>query len=208
MFTDPIQVSISTPPDKFWGLTSTAWAAISSLVSAATTFGLLIFNWRYLRFVHQQSDAAKKQVELTSESLALTTRNLEALKKQMVDQEERERHTAIAILGETVDKLVLWGNRSRMEHRTPDSRIEILPENWGIVISFLSRRAPELALKAYQASRELREAEVDLNRYVQTDTGSRGNNSSLGQLYDNMHSKIQHGFETVNALLTEVHNLQ
>jgi len=207
MFTNPIQVTISTPHDKFWALTSTAWAAISSLVAAATTFGLLVFNWRYLRFVHQQSDAAKKQVELTSESLALTTRNLEALKKQMADQEEREKHTAIAILGETLDELVLWGDRSRMEHRTPDSRIDILPENWGIVISFLSRRAPELALKAYQAGRELREAEVDLNRYVQADTGSRGSTSSLTQLYDRMHSKLQQGFEMVNTLLTDVHSL-
>jgi len=94
-----------------------------------------------------------------------------------------------------------------MEHRTPDSRIDILPENWGIVISFLSRRAPELALKAYQAGRELREAEVDLNRYVQADTGSRGSTSSLTQLYDRMHSKLQQGFEMVNTLLTDVHSL-
>ena len=207
MFTDPIQVTISTPPDKFWGVTSTAWAAISSLIAATTTFGLLIFNWRYLRFVHQQSEAAMKQVELTGESLALTRESLEALKKQMAYQEERERHTAIAILGETLDELVLWGDRSRMEHRTPDSRIDLLPENWGTVLSFLSRRAPELALKAYQAGRQLREAEVDLNRFVQTDTGSRGSHSSLTQLYDNMHSKLQQGFETVNTILTEVHNL-
>ena len=200
MFTDPIQVTVSTPPDKFWGVTSTAWAAISSLIAAATTFGLLVFNWRYLRFVHQQSEAAMKQVELTRDSL-------DALKKQMADQEERERHTAIAILGETLEQLVLWGDRSRMEHRTPDSRIDILPENWGTVISFLSRRAPELALKAYQAGRQLRQAEVDLNRFVQSDTGSRGSNSSLTQLYDNMHSKLQQGSETVNTLLTEVHNL-
>jgi hypothetical protein len=207
MFTDPIQITISTPLDKFWGFTSTAWAAISSLIAAATTFGLLVFNWRYLRFVHQQSDAAMKQVELMSESLALTTSSLEALKKQMADQEERERHTAIAVFGETLDELVLWGSRSRMEHRTPDSRIEILPENWGVAISFLSRRAPALALKAYQAGRDLREAEVDLNRYVQTETRDRGGTSSLEQLYGHIQNKMNQGFEMVNTLLTEVKDL-
>ena len=73
MFTDPIQVTVSSAPDKFWGLTSTAWTAFASLIAVTTTLVLLIFNWRYLRLVHQQSDAAMKQVELTTESLDRST---------------------------------------------------------------------------------------------------------------------------------------
>jgi hypothetical protein len=42
--TDPIQVTVLTPVDKFWGLSSTAWAAISSLIAAIATIVLLIFG--------------------------------------------------------------------------------------------------------------------------------------------------------------------
>jgi hypothetical protein len=188
-------------------LTSTAWAAISSLVAVTTTLVLVIFNWRYLRFVHQQSNAAMKQVELTTQSLELTRESLSALKKQIADETERERHATLAILGDALDGLVLWANRARVEQRDPNSRIAIIPENWNIVTAFLSHHAPELASKAYQAGREIRDAEIDLNRYVQTDGGSRSGNSSLAQLFQNLNIRIQHSFEMVSALINEVHKL-
>lgn len=207
MLTDPIQITLSTPPDRFLHLTSTAWTAIASIVAAITTLVLLIFNWRYLRLVHEQSDTAKKQIELTRDSLALATESLDALKKQRADEEERERHTAIAIIGEALNDLVLWNGRSRMEKRTTDSRINLLPENWGLAIAYLSRRAMPLAHKAHQAGRDLRNIEVDLNRFVQSDPGSRGNTPALVQLYDDMNGRMQTAFLAVDSLLNEVHNL-
>lgn len=207
MLTDPIQVTVFTPPDKFLHLTSTAWAAIASFVAAGTTLALVIFNVIYLRLVHKQSDAASTQVELTRDSLAVATGSLNALKKQMTDQEERERHTVIALLGQVVDELAMWTRRAGSEFRSPDSRIALIPESWELVISYLSRRAPELALRAYQAARDLRELQLDLNRYVQIETGRRGGNSSIQQIYESLQKKFENCFVQFNALLNDIHGL-
>jgi hypothetical protein len=80
----------------------------------------------------------------------------------------------------------------------------LIPDNWEALISYLSRRIPLLAQKAYKAGRELRETQVELNRWVQIDTGRRGGNNSLGVVYDNMNNRLERAFEIVNELLTDI----
>jgi hypothetical protein len=184
-------------PDIFWGLTATGWTAIGSAISAASVIALVIFNWRFIHFAREQADASVEQAKFARESL-------KNLQKQIAEEEQRDRHVAIAILGGVLDDLQLWNRRSGTEYRSDNERITLLPDDWGIVLSFLSRRVPELAHDAYAAGRELREAEIELNNWVKIELSRRGGNSSLGVVLQNMLKRLNQAFESIDKLLNRL----
>src|ERR1035438_1501549 len=111
------------PPDKFWNLTGTAWTAISSLVAAASVLVLIAFNWRFLRSAHEQGNAAREQAEIAKTSL-------ETLQKQILEEQQLQRHAALAVIQNISTQIEFWRGHSKMEFRSTENRVCLLPEDW------------------------------------------------------------------------------
>lgn len=181
--TDPIQVTVLAPPDKFLGLTSTAWAAISSFLAAITTGALLIFNWRYLHWTHKLSDSAAEQSAIARASLT-------KLEEQINSDLAMQRHAAIAVVREAMNRVQFWAVHFRTETRSEVDAIQLMPDDWNNLVAYVSRRIPESASLAAKASQGLHNVEGTLNRLVRTSHDQRGPNSSLGAGFDSLATNL------------------
>jgi hypothetical protein len=193
MITDPIQVTVLAPPDKFLGLTSTAWAAISSFLAAITTVALLIFNWRYVHWTHKLSDSAAEQSVVARASL-------KKLEEQIHSDLATQRHAAIAVLREAVNHVQFWAAHFRTETRSETDAIQLIPDDWNNLVAYVSRRLPDSASLAAKASQGLRNVEGTLNRLVRTPYNQRGPNGSLGAGFDSLGTNM----DNVRKLLDEI----
>lgn len=181
--TDPIQVTVLSPVDKFWGLSSTAWAAISSLIAAIATMVLLIFNWRYLHWTHRLSDSAAEQS-------AIARNSLERLEEQINSELAVQRHAAIAVLRDTMNRVQFWAAHFQTEFRSQAEPIQLLPDDWNNLVAYVSRRLPDSAQLAANASQGLRNVEGTLNRLVLVPVGQRGMNSSAGAAFHSLATNL------------------
>jgi hypothetical protein len=171
------------PPDKFWNLTATAWTAISSLIATASVIALIVFNWRFLRSAHEQGEAAKEQA-------AVAKTSLETLQKQIFDDQQLERHAALVILRETSTQIEFWRGHSKMETRPETERVYLLPDDWNVLASYVSRRIPGLVGKTRVAAWDLREAELLLNRVLHTPLNIRNGNNSTQIIMDSLIQRL------------------
>ena len=193
MITDPIQVTILAPPDKFLGLTSTAWAAIASLIAAISTIALLIFNWRYLNWTHKLSDSAAEQS-------AVARNSLQKLEEQINSELAMQRHAAMAVLREAINRLQFWAAHFRTESRSEADPIQLIPDDWNNLVAYVSRRLPDSASLATKASQGLRNVEGTLNRLVRVPSSQRGPNSSLGQGFNSLGTNLDNMQKLLNDL--------
>jgi hypothetical protein len=180
---DPVVVCPPPINDKFLGLTSTAWTAIGLFVSALSVIALVIYNWIYLRLARNQTNAA-----MTQARVALST--LDSLQRQLSDQQEFERHSALAVLQETNTQVIFWREHANTEWRPETNPVQLLPDDWSVLAIYTSRRVPNLVSKLRLAGHNLREAENLLNRIVQTPVRDRGGNCSITQILDSLNQQL------------------
>jgi hypothetical protein len=197
--TDPIQVTVLAPVDKFWGLSSTAWAAITSFIAAMTTIVLLVFNWRYLHWTHKLSDSAAEQSAIARASLA-------KLEERMHSELAMQRHAAMAVLREAMNRLHFWAVHFRTEVRSELEPLQLVPDDWNNLVAYISRRLPDSASLAAKASQGLRIVEGTLNRLVLVPGNQRGANSSMGAGFDSLATNLDDMrklLDEINAVLTK-----
>jgi len=167
MFTDPIQITVSTPPDKFLGLTSTVWAAISSLIAGLATVALLIYNWRYIHWTRKLSETATTQASIAQKSL-------ERLEEQIISEVIRERHSAMAIQREAMNRVMYWSTNIRWTAYTKPDSIKLIPEDWNELVSYFSRHIPDSSALVTSTSQGLHNVEGALNSASLLPMASRG----------------------------------
>ena len=185
------------PPDQFLNLTATAWSAISSLIAAASVIVLSIFNWRFLRSAHEQGEAAKEQA-------ATAKASLDTLQMQIIEEKEFQRHAALVVLQEASTQIEFWRGHSRMETRTEANRVYLLPDDWNVLASYVSRHIPGLVGRTKVASWDLREAESHLNHILQTPLGVRNGNGSVHVLLDSLIERLGQAKATLDLLEKEL----
>lgn len=171
------------PPDTFWNLTATAWTAISSFVAAGSVIVLIVFNWKFLRAAHEQGEAAKEQA-------AIAKASLETLQKQIFDEQQLQRHAALVILREAPTLIEFWREHLKVETKTEENRVYLLPDDWNVLASYVSRHIPGLAGKTRTAAWDLREAENLLNIILQTPLETRNGNSSVHILMESLIERL------------------
>jgi membrane protein implicated in regulation of membrane protease activity len=176
MFIPPIDSpAIPAVADKVFGLTSTEWTALGTIFSAISVLALVIFNAIYLRRVHQQSDAAIEQAKLARESL-------ETLQVQIKAQSDTELHTAYAILHQTAWDVSHWRQAVQREIRAVNERVELVPDDWKVLVSYVSRHKSYLRPKIGELSMKLRQAESTLNSLLKSPLADRNGNTSTQQI--------------------------
>jgi hypothetical protein len=159
-------------PDTFWKLTGTAWTAISSLIAAFSVIALIVFNWRFLRSAHEQGEAAKVQAGIASLSL-------QALQGQILEEQQIQRHAALAVIQHILTQIDFWRDHSKIEIRFTENRVYLLPDDWNVLVSYVSRHISDSVGKTKGVSSDLREAENHLNHILQTPFNQRSPNSSF-----------------------------
>lgn len=159
-------------PDTFWGLTGTGWAAIGSIVSAASVVALVILNWRFVYLAREQAEASIEQATMARNTL-------ETLKEQISSDLALQRHTAIAVLREVMSQVMFWGAHFRTEVRSEQNPIQLVPDDWNTLVAYVSRYFPDSSSDITAASMGLRNVEVELNRLTTVPLHQRAPNISL-----------------------------
>lgn len=167
------------PNDRFWHLTSTAWTAIGSFVSAVSVFVLVAFNWRYLYWTHKLSDSATEQAAIARDSL-------KKLEEQIGSDLAMQRHAAIAVLRDVQSRVTFWIAHFRTEFRLGENSIQLIPDDWNLLFAFISRHLPASASNIAALSTGLRNVEGELNRLSTVSLANRGPNTSLHVRYDSL----------------------
>ena len=177
---DPVVVCQIPAADTFLGLTATGWTAVGSFIGAFSVLALVAYNWKYLRLARDQTSAA-----MTQANVATTT--LRSLQKQLLDQQEFERHSALTVLQETFTQVVFWRGHASMEQRPETNPVQLLPDNWSVLAIYVARHVPNLVGKLRVAGHDLREAENLLNRVLQTPLRDR---SSLTVIFESLNQRL------------------
>ncbi|HEV2277742.1 MAG TPA: hypothetical protein VGS02_06190 [Acidobacteriaceae bacterium] len=184
---------VAAPVDRFWHLTSTAWSAVSSLVAAVSVIALVAFNWRYLHWTRKLSDSAAEQASIARESLR-------KLEEQISSDLLMQHHAALAVLREVANRVVFWAAHFRTEVRSEQDPIRLIPDDWNVLVRYVSRHFPDSASKITATSSGLHNVEVELNRLVRVSENQRGPNSSLKVRYDSLATNL----DSMRKLLNEI----
>jgi len=197
MFTDPIQVTVSVPAEKFAGLTSTAWAAISSLIAVASTLALLFFNWRYIHWTHKISDSAVEQAEVARKSL-------QRLEEQIKSEVVAQRHAAIALHAEALQNVIYWSSHFRSEERKEPSSVRLVPDDWNQLVSFVSRHVDGGSAVVFGATQGLRNVESALSSAVLIPLHLRGGRDHATQ-FKSLESNLDDMIKRLNNIAEVLH---
>jgi hypothetical protein len=184
--TDPI-------PDTFLHLTSTAWTAIGSIVGAVSVIALVVFNWRYLHWTHKLSDLAAEQATIARNSL-------QKLEEQINADLALQRHAAVAVLREAMTGVMFWAAHYRTEVRSEQNPIQLIPDDWNILVAYISRHLPDSSSSVTRASTGLRNVEGELNRLSTIPMTQRSPNSSLHVRYNGLATNL----DNVGKLLNDI----
>lgn len=186
---DPAPPSI----DRFWHLTNTAWTAISSLMAAASVIALVVFNWRYLHWTRKLSASAAEQAE--------TARNsLKKLEEQINADLAVQRHAAIAVLREAMHRITISAANYRTEFRSEHNPLRLIPDDWNVLVAYVSRHLPDASSNITAASIGLQNVEGELNRLATIPVTQRGPNNSIKVRYDTLGTNL----DNVRKLLNDV----
>jgi hypothetical protein len=190
---DPVVVCSPPAPDLFLGFSGAAWTAIGSIVSAASVITLVIFNWRYLHWAHKMSDSAADQATIAKDSL-------EALKQQISSDLALQRHTAIAVSREVTNQVIFWAAHFRTEVRVDQNPIQLIPDDWNILVAYVSRHLPDSFPSVTAASTGLRNVEGELNRLTTVPLHQRNPNSSLQVRYNGLGTNLENVRKLLNTI--------
>jgi hypothetical protein len=191
---------LDTPPDRFLHLTATAWTAISSFVSAASVIALIAFNWRYLRWTHKLSDSSMEQVAVAKESL-------KRLEEQVGADLLSQRHAAIEVLRETLNRVAFWTSNFRTDVRSEQMpQIHLRPDNWNLLVTYASRHLPDSSHNVHAASQGLHNVEVELNRLLIVPLQNRGLNSSLQIRFNGLQTNMDNMRNTLTGINSAFYN--
>jgi hypothetical protein len=193
MFTDPIQVVVSTPPDRFLGWTGTAWTAISSCISAISVIALVVFNWRYLHWTRKMSEAAATQA-------ATAQTNLQKLEQQINANLDAERHAALAVLRQAQNRVSVSAVNFRHEYRSEQNPFKLIPDDRNVLVAYVSRHLPDASACVTSASIAFHNCEGELNRLMMIPTTQRGPNSSLQVRYNSLATNLDNLRKTINDI--------
>ncbi len=118
------------------------------------------------------------------EQAKLARESLETLQSQMKVQAELELHTAYAILHQTAWDLRHWQQEVKRTIRAVNERVELVPDDWKVLVSYVSRHKPNLRPEIGELSMKLRQAESTLNSLLKVPLPERNGNSSAHQIMD------------------------
>jgi len=105
----------------------------------------------------------------------------------------------MTVLREAINNVHFWAVHFRTETSSESDPIQLIPEDWNSLVSYVSRQLPDSAPLAAKASQGLRNVEGTLNRLVRTPYNQRGPNSSLGAGFDSLATNL----DNVRKLLDE-----
>ena len=168
--TDPV------PVERFWRLTSTAWTAIGSIVSALSVIALVAFNWRYLHWAHKQSDASVQQAAIARDTL-------KQLQSQIVSNVEEQRHQAHAVLRDAIHRAHVTFINFHTDVRSEQSPIQLIPDDWNLLVAYVTRHLPHASKAVAQATQALHIIQGNLNKILVVPANQRGPNSSWGAAF-------------------------
>jgi hypothetical protein len=182
-------------PDHFLHLTATAWTAISSIVGALSVIALIAFNWRYLHWTHKLSDSAREQAAIAKDSL-------KRLEEQISSNLAAERHTAIAVLREAQNLVVISAGNFRTEVRSEQNPIHLIPDDWNVLVRYVSHHLPDASSAVSAASIGLHNVEAEFNRLTIVPLPQRGPNSSLRVRFDGLATNL----DNIRKLLNDIND--
>jgi hypothetical protein len=198
MITDPIQVTVLAPTDQFLGLTSTAWTAIGSIVSAGSVIAFLIFNSRFLHFAREQADASIDQAKFAKASL-------ETLQSQILTQQKTEHLAAYAVLARCAVELVQWRDRLTIETRIGgDENVKLIPEDWNSAVTYVSREFPDLHAKMLNIGSRILKLQSQVNGFVRTNQMARSRESSLAQMIQQAKTELDKLSFEINQVMSQI----
>jgi hypothetical protein len=186
-------------PDRFLHLSATAWNAISSMVGAMSVLALIVFNWRYLHWTHKLSDSAVEQATIARESL-------KKLEEQINSDLTKQRHAALAILQEAQNCVLYWTSSFRTEVRSEQQPIHLRPDNWNLLVTYVSHHLAASSSTVTAASQGLHNVEVELNRLVTVPMSSRGPNSSLQVRFNSLQTNLDNIRKQLNEINAAFYN--
>ena len=179
--------------DTFLHLTTTAWTAIGSIAVAASVIALVAFNWRYLHWTHKLSDSAAEQVTIARNSL-------ERLEEQINTDLAVRRHDAVAVLRDAMTRVAYWAVHFRTEVSSEQNPIQLIPDDWNILVAYVSRRLPDSSWSVISASTGLRNVEGELNQLTRIAMAQRGPNSSLHVRYTGLGTNLDNIQTLLNGI--------
>jgi len=170
-------------PDTFWHFSATGWTAIGSLATALSVIVLVAFNWRFIRLARKQADASIDQARIAKESL-------DKLNEQINSDLAIQRHTAGAVLSDVINQIMYWSVHFRSELRAEQNLIHLIPDNWNVLVVYISHHIPDLTAKINAATIGLRNVEGEVNRLTLIPEQHRRPNSSLRVRYDGLATNL------------------
>jgi hypothetical protein len=191
---------LDMPPDRFLHLTGTAWTAISSFVSAASVIALIAFNWRYLHWTRKLSDSSMEQAAVAKESL-------KRLEEEVGADLLSQRHAAIEVLRETLNRVAFWTSNFRTDVRSEQMPpIQLRPNNWNVLVTYASHHLSDSSHNLHAASQGLHNVEVELNRLLIVPIQNRGPNNSLQIRFNGLQTNLDNMRNILNGINSAFYN--
>jgi hypothetical protein len=136
-----------------------------------------------LHWTHKLSDSATEQAKIARNTL-------EKLEEQINADLAMQRHAAVAVLREAIGRVIFWAAHFRTEVRSEQNPIQLIPDDWNILVAYVSRHLPDLSSGVINASAGLRNVEGELNKLSIIPVTQRGPNSSLQVRYNGLGTNL------------------
>ena len=98
-----------------------------------------------MHWTHKLSDSATEQAKIARNTL-------EKLEEQINADLAMQRHAAVAVLREAIGRVIFWAAHFRTEVRSEQNPIQLIPDDWNILVAYVSRHLPDLSSGVINAS--------------------------------------------------------
>jgi hypothetical protein len=153
----------------------------------------VVFNWRFIRFAREQADASIEQARIAKESL-------EKLSEQINSNRSAQRHAAMAVLREVMNRIGVSAVNFRTDLRSEQNPFRLIPDDWNILVAYVSRHLPQSSPSVSAVSIGLHNVEGELNRLTIIPLDQRRPNSSLQVRYNGLATNLDNVRKLINDI--------